>query len=500
MLRDANADFAERLSSALPDLSIRPADPGYLEEPRGLTTGRDSFVARPASTEQVAGIVRFCSGANVGLVPYGGGTGLVAGQVSDQGPVPLIVSLEKMTKIRAVYPSEDAIIAEAGATISDIQNAADDAGRLFPLTYASKDTARLGGALAVNSGGLNVLRYGMTRNLCLGIEAVLPNGEILHGLKRLRKDNTGYDLRHLLIGSEGTLGIITAAALTLAPKPAHVATAFLAVPDPAAALDLLTLFKDHAGETVSAFELISHRGFEFLNESGIDARHPFSDIPEWSVLAEIGTGRGTDPEELLLAIFEEAFEKELVIDGAIAQSGQQRADFWDLRENIPAANRRVGSVASHDISLPLSEIPGFLDEAGKAIEAMGPFRINGFGHLGDGNVHYNVFPPAGESRDAYRPLAQDISKLVHDKVTDRGGSFSAEHGVGRLKVEALETYGDPTKLAAMRAIKAALDPKGIMNPGAVLRARASSRGSGGRWSAAASGDAVHFIGPHPKDL
>ena len=469
MLHDADAAFAERLSSALPDLTIRPADPGYLEEPRGLTKGRDSFVTRPTSTEQVAKIVKFCSNTNVGILPYGGGTGLVSGQVSDTGPVPLIVSLENMTRIRAVYPSENAIVAEAGATIAEIQTAADDADQLFPLTYASKDTACLGGALAVNSGGLNVLRYGMTRNLCLGIEAVLPNGEILHGLKRLRKDNTGYDLRHLLIGSEGTLGIITAAALTLAPKPAHVATAFLAVPGPAAALDLLTLFKDHAGETVTAFELISRRGFEFLAETGINARHPFSDISEWSVLAEIGTGRGADPEELLLAVFEEALETGLVADGAIAQSGQQRADFWDLRENIPAANRRVGSIASHDISLPLSEIPGFLNEAGKAIEAMGPFRINGFGHLGDGNLHYNVFPPVGESRDSYRPLAPDISKLVHDMVADRGGSFSAEHGVGRLKVGALEAYGDPAKLAAMRAIKAALDPKGIMNPGAVLR-------------------------------
>lgn len=470
MLHDADALFAERLSARVPGLSVRPADQSYLEEPRGLYKARPGFVARPASTEEVAAIVRACAEASVGIVPYGGGTGLVSGQVSTRGPVPLILSLEKMTAIRATYPAEDTLIAEAGVTIARIQDAAEDMGRLFPLSYASQDSARIGGALAVNSGGLNVLRYGMARDLCLGIEAVLPDGQILHGLKRLRKDNTGYDLRHLLIGSEGTLGIITAAALALSPRPEHLATAFLAVPGPKEALDLYSVFRDRAGESVSAFEIMSREGFDFLAETGMPGRHPLGEVPEWSVLAEIGTGPGTDPEAMLLEIFETAMERDLVQDGVIAQSGQQRADFWALRETIPLANRSVGAIASHDVSLPLSELPGFLAEAGAAIGSVAQLRINAFGHLGDGNLHYNLFPPKGETRDRYREQAAELSTLVHDMVVARGGSFSAEHGVGRSKVGALEHYGDPAKLSAMRAIKAALDPKGIMNPGAVLAA------------------------------
>ncbi len=471
MLRDANASFAERLSSLVPGLSVREAAPSYLEEPRGLYHARPGFVARPASTEEVAGIVRACAEAGVGIVPYGGGTGLVSGQISSDGPVPLILSLEKMTAIRAVFREEDTLVAEAGATLASVQNAAAEIGRLFPLSYASEDSARIGGALAVNSGGLNVLRYGMARDLCLGIEAVLPDGQILHGLKRLKKDNTGYDLRHLLIGSEGTLGIITAAALALSPRPAEVATAFLAVPGPAAALDLLSLFRDRAGESVSAFEIMSREGFEFLLETGMDLRHPLGEIPDWSVLVEIGSGEGSDPASLLLDIFERAAERGLVTDGTIAQSGQQEADFWALRETIPHANRRVGAIASHDISLPLSELPGFLDAAGAALRAIAPVRVNAFGHLGDGNLHYNLFPPQGETRAAYKDKAAEMSALVYDMAVARGGSFSAEHGIGRAKVATLERFADPAKLSAMRAIKAALDPKGIMNPGAVLALR-----------------------------
>lgn len=471
MLRDADAAFVEKLSIALPALSVRDAAPSYLEEPRGLYHARPGFVARPASTEDVAALVKACAEAGVGIVPYGGGTGLVSGQVSTDGPVPLIVSMERMTAIRAVHAEEDTLVAEAGATLAAVQDAAQGIGRLFPLSYASQDSARIGGALAVNSGGLNVLRYGMARDLCLGIEAVLPDGQILHGLKRLKKDNTGYDLRHLLIGSEGTLGIITAAALALAPRPAEVSTAFLAVPGPSQALDLLSLFRDRAGETISAFEIMSREGFEFLAEAGMALRHPLEEISDWSVLVEIGSGPGSGPETLMLDTFERAMERGLVIDGAVAQSGQQRDDFWALRETIPLANRRVGAIASHDISLPLSELPGFLEEAGRAIRAIAPVRINAFGHLGDGNLHYNLFPRAGETRAGYADKAGAMSEIVYDMVVARGGSFSAEHGLGRAKVATLERFADPAKLSAMRAIKAALDPKGIMNPGAVLASR-----------------------------
>lgn len=465
MLNDASQTFADALIAR--GIDLRAADQGYLEEPRGKYQGRPSFVARPKSTDQVAEIVRLAGQECVGLLPYGGGTGLVGGQVSLEGPVPLIVSLEKMTAIRDVFTSENTLVAEAGAILADIHARAEDAGRLFPLSYASQGSARIGGALAVNSGGLNVLRYGMARDLCLGIEAVLPDGAVFHGLKRLRKDNTGYDLRHLLIGSEGTLGIITAAALKLVPRPTNQATAFISVPDPAAALSLLSLFQEHAGETISAFELLAGTSFDFLNEAFPDLRQPFTPRPEWCVLVELGSGPGLETEELLLKTFEAALERGLATDGAIAQSESQRAAFWQLRESLPLANKAIGAVASHDISLPLSEIPRFLTDGASAFEDT--VRINAFGHLGDGNLHYNFFPLKGESRDAFAERAGALSTQVHDMVAARGGSFSAEHGLGRAKAAALERYGDPAKLSAMRAIKNALDPLGIMNPGAVLR-------------------------------
>ena len=464
MLNDATATLADLLCAR--DIDVRPADPAYLQEPRGLFQGRPGFVARPVSTEQVADIVRYAGRERVGLVPYGGGTGLVGGQISTSGPVPLIVSLEKMTAIRAVYASESTLVAEAGAVLADIQTAAEDAGRLFPLSYGSQGSARIGGALAVNSGGLNVLRYGMARDLCLGIEAVLPDGQIFHGLKRLRKDNTGYDLRHLLIGSEGTLGIITAAALKLVPRPANRTTAFIAVPDPQSALAFLSLFQDHAGDTISAFELIAGTSLEFLAQAFPDMRQPFTTRPDWCVLVELGASPGVSTEEVMLEVFDIALDANLADDGAVAQSDSQRDAFWQLRESIPLANKAIGAVASHDISLPLSEIPRFLQDGAEAFGQT--VRINAFGHLGDGNLHYNFFPPQGQSRDDLKDQAASLSTRLHDMVVARGGSFSAEHGIGRMKTTALERYGDPAKLAAMRAIKKALDPLGIMNPGAVF--------------------------------
>jgi len=466
MLKDADAAFAQVLSDM--GITVKPAAPSYLEEPRGIYKARPGFVALPETTEQVATIVKTCNDASVSIQPYGGGTGLVFGQLTWEGPLSLILSLEKMNAVRAVYPNEDAIVVEAGATVAEIQAAAAEVDRLFPLSYASQDSARIGGGLSVNSGGLNVLRYGMARDVCLGVEAVLPDGQIMHGLKRLRKDNTGYDLRHLLIGAEGTLGIITAAALRLYPRPAEIATAFLQVRDPQAAIELLSMFRARAGETVSAFELIAKSSFLQMAETNPDVRQPFDHAPDWAVLTELGMGAGADPETMMGELFEEAFEAGLVTDGAIAQSGQQRADFWGFREHIPESNYRLRAVASHDISLPLSELPDFVAKAPTELEKLMPCRIACFGHLGDGNLHYNVFAPKGETRDGYMHLVDDISKLVHDMTMARGGSFSAEHGVGRKKVAELQHYGDPGKLAAMRAIKQALDPKGIMNPGAIL--------------------------------
>jgi FAD/FMN-containing dehydrogenase len=391
----------------------------------------------------------------------------VGAQVMGAGPVPLLVSLERMNRIRATYATENLLVAEAGVILADVHQAAEAVGRIFPLTLASQGSCRIGGNLATNAGGVNVLRYGNARDLCLGIEAVLPDGAIWHGLSRLRKDNTGYDLRNLLIGSEGTLGVITAASLRLFPKPTTEGAALMVVPDPAAALSLLTLVQARCGG-VSAFELISGMGLQFLAETMPQVRQPFAQVPEWMVLIDLGLTEGA-PEAVLSDLFEAALAQGLVTGGVIAQSTAQRSQFWALRETIPLANRAVGAVSSHDISLPLSEISDFIRAADAALARLGPWRINCFGHLGDGNLHYNVFPPKGERPALYQNIAPAVQDLVHTMVMDRGGSFSAEHGIGRLKVAELERFGDPAKLAAMRAIKAALDPYGIMNPGAVLR-------------------------------
>jgi FAD/FMN-containing dehydrogenase len=467
MLNAADLAFLDGLAAELPAGTLRAVEPRYLEEPRGKGRGQAAAVACPASAEEVAVIVRACAAARVGLVPWGGGTGLVGAQVMGAGPVPLLVSLERMNRIRATYATENVLVAEAGVILADVHQAAEAVGRIFPLSLASQGSCRIGGNLATNAGGVNVLRYGNARDLCLGIEAVLPDGAIWHGLCRLRKDNTGYDLRNLLIGSEGTLGVITAASLRLFPKPTTEGAALMVVPDPAAALALLTLVQARCGG-VSAFELISGMGLRFLAETMPQVRQPFAQVPEWMVLIDLGLTEGA-PEAVLSDLFEAALAQGLVTGGVIAQSTAQRTQFWALRETIPLANRAVGAVSSHDISLPLSEIADFIRVADAALAALGPWRINCFGHLGDGNLHYNVFPPKGEKPARYQAKAQAVQDLVHSMVMDRGGSFSAEHGIGRLKVADLERFGDPAKLAAMRAIKAALDPYGIMNPGAVLR-------------------------------
>ncbi|MEH6644794.1 FAD-binding oxidoreductase [Sulfitobacter sp.] len=469
-LNPADAAFAEKLRAALPEGTLHEATANYLEEPRGRYAGQAGLLAKPRTVQEVSTLIRMAAEARVGVVPYGGGTGLVGGQVAEEGAIPLILSLERMTAIRSVYPDENVLVAEAGAILADVQNAAEAAERLFPLSLAAEGTARIGGNLATNAGGTGVLRYGNARDLCLGLEAVLPDGQIWNGLTRLRKNNTGYDLRHLLIGAEGTLGVITAATLKLFARPAKTGTALLVVEDPESALKLLSMARELFGEMVSAFELIHRQGFDFLTETMPDVRQPFATPPEWCVLIDLGLAADMDPQASLETLFANALEAGLVSDGLIAQSTAQAQDFWAIRESIPEANRRVGSISSHDISVPLGAIPEFIEQAGARLAQMGDFRINCFGHVGDGNLHYNVFPQVGRIRDDHENQRDTIKTCVHDLTHELGGSISAEHGVGRLKVGDLEKYGDPAKLSAMRAIKAALDPVGIMNPGAVLRA------------------------------
>ena len=469
MLNPATPEFEATLREALPSAAFKDVTDAYLTEPRGRWRGQGIVVA-PGSTEEVSTILKLCNAARIGVVPYGGGTGLVGGQLLQDGPAPVILSLERMTTVRSVHPDENVLVVEAGTILADIHAEAEKIDRLFPLSLASEGSARIGGLLSTNAGGVNVLRYGNARAQCLGLEVVRPDGSIWHGLTRLRKDNTGYDLRNLMIGAEGTLGVITAAALQLKPRPVQRGSAMLAVASPKAALDLLALAQSRLGEGISAFELIHRQGFDFLSETGLEIRIPFTDPPEWSVLIDIGLPASGDADVALTDLFEAALTDGLVSDGVIARSLADRKTLWDIRETIPEANRRIGSVSSHDISLPLSEIPGFIDAAPGRLAEIGDFRINCFGHLGDGNLHYNVFPMPGKSRDDHETQRHAIKRTIHDLTHAAGGSVSAEHGVGRLKVGDLARYGDPAKLAMMRAIKAALDPNGIMNPGAVLPA------------------------------
>lgn len=470
MLNDPTPDFLDGLREALGPQGWRaPEDaPDKFEEPRGKWKGHAALVVRPSSVEEVSDVIRHAAAARVGVIPHSGGTGLVGAQVmAPGGPRPILLSLERMNSIRDVSPNDNVLVAEAGVILADVQKAAEDAGRLFPLSLASEGSCQIGGNLSTNAGGVQVLRYGNARDLCLGVEAVLPDGTIMRGLKRLRKDNTGYDLRHLLIGAEGTLGVITAASLKLFPRPQEVATAFIAVPDPTSAVALLNRLRDALGDVVTAFELIDSVGLGFLEEAGMALPLPFDQVPKWSVLVEAGGRTGvTEAMETALA---DAFEQGLATDGAIAQTEAQRKTFWAIRETIPLANKIVGAIASHDISVPVGHIPAFIEKANAAFAKYDPtMRINCFGHVGDGNLHYNIYAPKGRAKADFTNQTALVSRIVHDLAAEADGSFSAEHGVGRAKVGELERYGDPGKLAAMRAIKAALDPAGIMNPGAVL--------------------------------
>ncbi|MDB4838504.1 FAD-binding oxidoreductase [Amylibacter sp.] len=450
---------------------ISLAEKNYLEEPRGRYQSNPMPIIKPKTTKQVSEIISFCNQNNIRVIPYAGGTGLVGGQTIKTNKDTILLSVERMQAIRDILPDENIIIVEAGAILENVRQAASNIDRLFPLALASQGSCRIGGNLATNAGGVQVVRYGNTRDLCLGIEAVLPDGSILNGLKRLRKDNTGYDLRNLLIGSEGTLGIITAACLKLFPKPKETVTGLFVISNPEIAIKTLAELQAKLDTSITAFELIHKQSYNFLSEVCPDVKIPFDKHPEWSILIELSGGMGSNLESRLFEGLEDLFKEGLVSDALIAQSEKQAKEFWDLRENIPEANRRIGSISNHDISLPISLIPKFIQEMPTYMAHLADLRINCFGHLGDGNLHYNVFPPLGKNKNDYVHLREEIKTIIHDKINEFGGSVSAEHGIGRLKIDDLEKYGDPVKLIAMRSIKNAIDPKGIMNPGAVLRER-----------------------------
>ncbi len=468
-LNAADKRFLELIAERIGIDCIAAPQARSLEEPRGRYQGQAAAVLRPRNTAQVVAIVEICNEHKVGIIPYGGGTGLVGGQILSEGPMPVLLSLERMNAIREVDILDNSITVEAGVILADIRTAVDDANRLFPLSLASEGSCQIGGNLATNAGGVNVLRYGNARELCLGIEAVLPDGTLFNGLKKLRKDNTGFDIKDLMIGSEGALGIITAATLRLFPKPGEIEAAFLAVPSPQSALDLLALLSQRLGNVISAFELIDASGLEFMDETGFEYSYPLDDRCEWMVLVDCGASADSDLRNKLENALAEAIENGLTSDAVLAQNESQRAAFWHMRETIPLANRKVGAISSHDISVAVSAIPEFIERGTKLVAAINPdLRVNCFGHLGDGNLHYNVFPPSHIDRDEYNSIVNDVKNAVHGLVEDMNGSFSAEHGVGRMKKPDLMRFGDTGKIKAMLAIKDVLDPNGIMNPGAVV--------------------------------
>ena len=467
-LKPVTKEFINDLKRSLSPGAVLAVPDSYLLEPRSRWRGISSTLVLPQNVKEVSIIVSLANAKNIPIIPYGGGTGLVGGQIQDKGPSGILLSLERMNKIRSLNLDENVVTVEAGVILSNLRDAAEEAKRIFPLSLASEGTAQIGGNLATNAGGVNVLRYGSTRNLCLGLEVVFADGSIWNSLSRLHKDNTGYDLKNLIIGSEGTLGIITAATMKLFPKPLEHTVALIAVKSPKEALKLLSETKDYFGETISAFELINRMGVDFLNETKIDFKAPFSKIPEWMVLLDIGHPGRNSSEKNANDYFENILSSGLAVDGVLAENEGQQNDLWALRENIPEANRRIGAVSSHDISLPLSKISNFIEEARVEISKLGNFRINCFGHLGDGNLHFNIFPNKGEKREEHDHVRPTIKTTIHDLVHLHGGSVSAEHGIGRLKINDLVKYSDPIKLKLNKSIKSVMDPNGILNPGAIF--------------------------------
>lgn len=444
----------------------------YFDDPRGRFEGQGCLVLLPRSTEQVAAILRACNDTGTAIIPYGGGTGVVAGQISPDSENAVILSLERMNRVREVSAQDFAMVAEAGCILENIHGIAAEHGLMFPLSMASKGSCTIGGNLATNAGGIQVLRHGNARDLCLGIEAVLPTGEVISELNPLRKNNTGYDLRHLLIGSEGTLGVITAATLLLKPLDRESVTALCAMTSPAAAMRLFETLRMELGEALSGLELLSGFGLGLVSQHFPALQAPFRESHEWFLLAEMSGPEGTRARaEAALA---SCMESELLVDAVIAASEAQRDTLWALRENTPEANRLTGAFCNSDTSVPISRIDQFISQTHEAIAGChAGLRTNSYGHIGDGNIHHNVFPPEGVSKARFvteNPgIIEAVRQAINEVTVRCHGSISAEHGIGRLKIRDLETFGGAARLVALRRIKAAMDPNNIMNPGVLVR-------------------------------
>ena len=429
-------------------------------------------VVRPANVQEVSEIVKACAKANVSIVPQGGNTGLTVGSIPDGSGQQVVLSLQRMNKIRSLDPANLTVIAEAGCILQQVQTHVEEAGYLFPLSLAAEGSCTLGGNLGTNAGGTQVVRFGNTRELCLGLEVVTAQGDIWHGLSGLRKDNTGYDLRNLLIGSEGTLGIITAACMKLYPQPAAQLTAWAAVPSMAAAVSLLGLAHERLGAGLTGFEVMGQFALGLVDKHHPQLRVPLFKETPWCVLLENSDHESeTHARVGFEGLMETALDKGWVTDAVVAESLTQAQGLWQIRESIPLAQATEGLNIKHDISIPVSHIPQFVEETDALLQAKIPgIRLVNFGHLGDGNLHYNVQAPAGADGPAFLKNHEDeVNTWVFDQVKAFNGSISAEHGIGSLKADKLAHYKDPTALAMMKAIKLALDPQNIMNPGRVIK-------------------------------
>lgn len=443
----------------------------YLEERRGLYRGIARAIVKPRSVAEISAVMTLAHETDTHIIPQGGNTGLVGGQMPRAEDHGLVLNLSRLNKIRSLDAVNNTISVDAGVTLASVQSAAQDANRLFPLSLASEGTCQIGGNLSSNAGGTAVLRFGNARDLVLGLEVVLADGRIWDGMRALRKDNTGYDLKQLFLGAEGTLGIITGAVLKLFPQPKSKAVAFVAVPSPAAAVSLLQFAEEESNGGVTSFELMPRLGLEMVTRHVAGTRDPLSGTYDWHVLIELSSG---DEEALLTsrleALLGKAIEKLLALDAAIAQTGAQAKAFWHLREAMSDAQRHEGGSIKHDVSVPVSEIAVFLERAlARVTQEMPDIRPVPFGHLGDGNIHFNLSQPLGMDKQAFLDQWGHFNDLVHDIAVELGGSISAEHGIGQLKRDELKRRKSSVDMDLMRMVKDALDPKGLLNPGKILK-------------------------------
>jgi FAD/FMN-containing dehydrogenase len=469
----ARSQIEERLIGLLgrDNVLLAAADVApFLVDQRQLYHGRALGVALPRSVEQVSQLLAWCDRERIAVVPQGGNTGYCGGATPDDSGTQLVLSLKRLARIRSVDAMNYSLLAEAGCTLQQVHDAAEAAERFFPLTLGSQGSCQIGGNLSTNAGGMSVLRYGMMRDLVLGIEAVLADGRVLPCAQALRKDNTGYDVKSLFVGAEGTLAIITAASLKLFPQIRASATAFVAVRDIEAAVTLLAALRAASADRVSSFELMPRIAVELAVRHIPDVADPLAEAYPWYVLCELTSSLEEEPLGALLErALGAALESGLVRDAVIAQSERQRQALWRLRENIPEAQRRDGASLKHDLSLPITKLAQFVAQASAWLEANVPDgRLVAYGHVGDGNLHFNLNQKPGAERAQFLAREGTVKRALHDLVRDFGGSFSAEHGIGQLKTGELERYAPPVELEVMRAIKQALDPRGILNPGKVL--------------------------------